>query len=519
MLADLDHFGKNYRQDEEAQRDRKPWMLTWPQIKLVGLAGVGFFLDAYDLFIINQVAPMLAVVYYPKTGLPNQMQDLIKAGANIGCVVGQLLFGFLGDAFGRSFVYGKELILIIIATIVCISVPSYFSGHQVLIWIFICRIFLGIGIGGDYPMSATVVSDRANIHRRGTLLCFIFANQGWGSFAGSLITIVTLAGFKDRLKAGHVHDVDKAWRILVGLSLIPAFGTLYQRLTLPESRKYELTKAANSESSIEAAAGVKDPAVEEKKVDGSEHSSPKVHPADHDERHGVIASKKAHYAEFFAYFSEWKHLKVLLGTTLGWFLVDIAFYGINLNQSVVLTQIGYGGKTGDTYDKLFQLATGNIIVTALGFLPGYYFTLFTIDIIGRKWLQFGGFLASALFLAILAGEIDHIGKAPLIVCFTFLQLSFNFGANTTTFIVAAESFPTRIRATAHGLSAACGKCGAILSSLVFNQLKAKIGTSNVLWIFFATAVLGAISTLLIDETMGIDPDERDEAERRARGEI
>ncbi|PVF90999.1 hypothetical protein CPB86DRAFT_686033, partial [Serendipita vermifera] len=80
-------------------------------------------------------------------------------------------------------------------------------------------------------------------------------------------------------------------------------------------------------------------------------------------------------------------------------------------------------------------------------------------------------------------------------------------------IVAAESFPTRIRATAHGLSAACGKCGAILSSLVFNQLKAKIGTSNVLWIFFATAVLGAISTLLIDETMGIDPDERDEAER------
>jgi MFS transporter, PHS family, inorganic phosphate transporter len=49
MLADLDHFGKNYRQDEEAQRNRKPWMLTWPQVKLVLLAGVGFFLDAYDL--------------------------------------------------------------------------------------------------------------------------------------------------------------------------------------------------------------------------------------------------------------------------------------------------------------------------------------------------------------------------------------------------------------------------------------------------------------------------------------
>lgn len=518
MLADLDHFGKNYREEEELQRKRKPWMLTWPQVKLVGLAGVGFFLDAYDLFIINQVTPLLAVVYFPTTGLPNQMQDLVKAGANIGCVIGQLLFGFLGDHYGRSFVYGKELILIIIATIVCISVPSYFTGNQVLLWIFITRIVLGIGIGGDYPMSATVVSDRANIHRRGTLLTFIFANQGWGSFVGSLITIITLAAFKSDLKAGNVHDADKIWRILVGLSLVPAFGTLYARLTLPESRKFELTKA-HTDSSIDQRD--QNPSDIEKAKDADSDSGPEVKPVDHEDdlKHHVVAVKRAHYQEFFAYFSTWPHLKVLLGTTSTWFLVDIAFYGINLNQSVVLSYIGYGGTSGDTYDKLFAVATGNIIITALGFLPGYYFTLFTIDIVGRKGLQFMGFAMTSLFLGILAGEIDHIGKGPLLACFTFLQFFFNFGANTTTFIVAAESFPTRIRSTAHGLSAATGKCGAILSSLVFNQLKAKIGTSNVLWIFFATSVLGGLATFLIDETMGIDPDAKDEAERRARGEI
>jgi MFS transporter, PHS family, inorganic phosphate transporter len=49
MLADLDHFGKNYKEEEERQSRQKPWMLTWPQVKLVALAGVGFFLDAYDL--------------------------------------------------------------------------------------------------------------------------------------------------------------------------------------------------------------------------------------------------------------------------------------------------------------------------------------------------------------------------------------------------------------------------------------------------------------------------------------
>jgi len=463
MLADLDHFGKNYKEEEERQRNKKPWQLTWPQIKLVMLAGVGFFLDAYDLFIINQVAPMLAAVYYPKTGLPNRWQDLIKAASNIGCVVGQISFGLLGDAFGRSAVYGKELILIIIATIMTISVPSYFSGHSVLVWIFVWRIVLGVGVGGDYPMSATVVSDRANIHRRGTMLCFIFANQGWGSFVGSIVTIVTLSGFKSDIRSGHPQHIDKIWRVIIGLSLVPAFAVLYQRLTLPESRKFTLTK--ESQDTLTAGDHQKD--ADHKDKDLESNDSPRVEPADaHEgtERYGVVPSKKASWQDFLHYMKEWSHLRVFLGTMLGWFFVDI-------------------------------------------------------DIIGRKWLQFGGFLMAGLFLAILAGEINHIGKGPLVAVFTFLQFFFNFGANTTTFIVAAESFPTRIRATAHGISAAAGKCGAILSSLVFNQLKASIGTSNVLWIFFATSMAGAVVTLLLDETMGVDPDEKDEAERRAKGEL
>lgn len=43
------------------------------------------------------------------------------------------------------------------------------------------------------------------------------------------------------------------WRIVVGLSLIPAFGTLYQRLTLPESKRYEESRRNHDdEETIEA---------------------------------------------------------------------------------------------------------------------------------------------------------------------------------------------------------------------------------------------------------------------------
>ena len=99
-------------------------------------------------------------------------------------------------------------------------------------------------------MSASVTTDRARIRRRGTLLAYIFANQGWGSLVGSLVVIIVLLCYKGVMDGeGKTSKVDGVWRICVGLSLVPAFGTLYQRLTLPESTRFkEMRKGAHEES-------------------------------------------------------------------------------------------------------------------------------------------------------------------------------------------------------------------------------------------------------------------------------
>lgn len=47
----------------------------------------------------------------------------------------------------------------------------------------------------------------------------------------------------------------------------------------------------------------------------------------------------------------------------------------------------------------------------------------------------------------------------------------NFGPNTTTFIIPAEIFPTRYRATAYGICAACGKLGAVIAQLGFSSIQ------------------------------------------------
>jgi len=109
-------------------------------------------------------------------------------------------------------------------------------------------------------------------------------------------------------------------------------------------------------------------------------------------------------------------------------------------------------------------------------------------------------------VGILAGMFHTLSTVAFIVNFALLQFFFNFGANATTYCYPAEVFPTRYRATAHGISAASGKVGAIISALVFNSLTATIGTPNVLWIFFGCCIAGAACSLLLPEVRNRDPD-------------
>ncbi|KAK7031294.1 hypothetical protein VNI00_013549 [Paramarasmius palmivorus] len=510
---------------EDVQNRRPAFLLTLTEVKLLSIAGVGFLLDAYDLFIINPVATMLQYRLYNGQSLPPNLEGFMKAGANIGSVIGQFLFGYLADSLGRKAVYGKELMLIILATILCLTTPTgQISPDSCLIYLGMFRILLGVGVGGDYPMSASVTSDRANLRKRGTLLAYIFSNQGWGSFLGSLITIIVLEAYKHVMNTeGKTSKVDGVWRIIIGVSLVPAFGTLYQRLTMPESKRFEASKKLEQDDYISelkkanerteglhgfetpsSASSVDRPPKTE--TDGTVDVSGVKFNAN--ESPEAIATKKeqAHFGEFVKYFSEWRHAKLLIGTCACWFLLDIAFYGINLNQNVVLQQVGFAGKTGTPWEKLFNVSIGGILITALGFLPGYYASILTIEILGRKWIQIQGFLLAALFLAILAGKFDTLSHASFIVCFAFLQFFFNFGANTTTYCYPAELFPTRFRAFAHGISAAAGKAGAIISALAFNELSKDIGTPAVLWIFFGCCIVGAVFTLLLPEVKGRDPD-------------
>lgn len=87
--------------------------------------------------------------------------------------------------------------------------------------------------------------------------------------------------------------------------------------------------------------------------------------------------------------------------------------------------------------------------------------------------------------------------------FALSQLFLNMGPNCTTFLLPAEVFPTRVRGTAHGISAAAGKCGAVLTAFAFGSAANAMGLSGVLGLFSGVMALAALVTLLIPETNGM----------------
>ena len=76
------------------------------------------------------------------------------------------------------------------------------------------------------------------------------------------------------------------------------------------------------------------------------------------------------------------------------------------------------------------------------------------------------------------------------------QFASNSGPNTTTWIVPAELFPTRLRATGQGLATAFSRTGALLGALALPVLSARLGLPVTLGLVAVTSLLGAAVTLV-----------------------
>lgn len=101
---------------------------------------------------------------------------------------------------------------------------------------------LGLGIGGDYPISSTIMSEFANKRTRGSFIAAVFSMQGFGILASAVVTTVVCSIFRGASNTSPQkptpREADVAWRLILMIGSIPAAMTYYWRMMMPETARY-----------------------------------------------------------------------------------------------------------------------------------------------------------------------------------------------------------------------------------------------------------------------------------------
>lgn len=408
------------------------------------VAGMGFFTDAYDLFIIGVVTSILAPIWH----LTKPEMGLLNATSLITAALGAVVFGKLADRLGRKKMYGLEVLILTVGALLSATSQNF---TQLLIW----RFVIGLGIGGDYPTSAIIMSEYSNRKNRGRLVTSVFAMQGIGLLVGPLVASGLLA-------SGMSHDI--IWRVMLALGAVPAAAVIYLRRKIAETPRYLLDVKRDAAAAAKVVTDLTASVVEVSRV-AVEASLPT----------GIL-------------------LKRLLGTAGSWFLLDIAFYGNSVSSTLIMKTVAPNASL------LHSTLIASLIFLVFA-VPGYWVAAFTMDRLGRKTIQMLGFAVMAVcFGTMFVFPYVTSVAIPFVLIYGLSYFFTEFGPNTTTFVVPAEVFPTTMRAFADGISAGSGKVGAFLGALFVPVLLTQVHLSGTEGIMSLVCILGIGTTLLIPET-------------------
>jgi MFS transporter, PHS family, inorganic phosphate transporter len=422
-------------------------------LRAVLASGVGFFTDAYDLFVIGIASALITKDWHLSSGKLALLNSTMLAAAFIGAFV----FGRYADKVGRKRVYWLVAAIMIAGALGSALSQSF--------WVLIAfRFLLGVGVGGDYPVSAVMVSEYANRKDRGKLVGMVFGTQALGLIIGPLIALALL---------GSGASDDTAWRVLLALGAVPAAAVIYLRCRMPESPRYQIQVQGRAELAATRVFA----------LTGGQVSGTAVHePRQETGLRALLTSR---------------HWLVMLAGTAGcWFLLDYAYYGNTISTPQILSLIS---PHASTMTKIaVQLA---IFVVAA--VPGYVLAIARLDRIGHRRLQLVGFAVMALCFVIIAAVPGMTtAVVPFLLVYGVSYFFTEFGPNMTTFVMPSELYPVTLRATGHGISAGIGKLGAFIGVFLFPLLQTSLGLRGTLMLTAAVSVLGFALTFVLPEPAG-----------------
>lgn len=423
-----------------AATDKPFWDRLWPVIA----CGAGLFSDGYLNGVIGSVNTILSTIYgdeYNKSPAQGNVSSIAFAGT----VVGMLIFGFTSDHISRK--WSLFVSTIIILVFAALSTGSYGAGGSVgglLAALTAFRFFTGIGIGGEYPAGSVACAESTGELDEGTrnrwFIMFTNVQIDLGFVVAAIVPmIVVLATSENHLRA--------AWRICLGLGVLPPLSLLYLRLKLSEPEAFQ--------------------------------------------RNSMSKTSTPWWLCIKFY---WRRLAVV--STI-WFLYNFSSYSFGLFSSTIINNL-LGNDTA-----LWKSFGWNTLITFF-YMPGCIAGSYLSDWIGPKKALGYSVIAQAVVGFIMAGcykALSHHSNVGgfVVIYGLFLALG-ELGPGDNIGLVASKTCATAVRGKYYGIAAAFGKIGAFVGTQVLSILYKRYKVSDPIkagqYPFFISASLCVLSAFL-----------------------
>jgi len=430
-----------------ARLDRVP--LNRFHWRLLTVAGFGWMFDAMDVILIAFLLTPIKTEF----GLDATQTGFVVSAGFVGMFLGAAIAGRIADRVGRKAVFQATLVLFSIGALLSSLAPTYET-------LLLARVVAGLGLGGELPVAATLVSEYAPRASRGRFIVLLESFWAYGTILAGVVALVVLPQF--------------GWRGAFVVGALPALYVAYLRRALPESPRFlaEHGRAAEADAVVRrveregggALITVAKPVAPERTA--ASGSAP------------ISALVARHYARRTAM------LWIL------WFGITLTYYGIFTFIPSLLAERGL----------TVVRSNESFFISSLAQVPGYFSAAWLVERIGRRPTLVAYLIGSAI-AAFLFG---NSGPGNDAIVFAALLSFFNLGAWGAVYAITPELYPTALRATGAGTAAAVGRIGGIIGPFLTATLTAtSLGQSGVFGLFMGLLLVTAAAVALLgEETRG-----------------
>ncbi|MCW1963517.1 sugar porter family MFS transporter [Chryseobacterium viscerum] len=409
------------------------------------VASVGGLLFGYDTAVISGAIGFMKIYYQ----LSDVMTGWVASCALLGCIIGAMYSGKLSDQVGRKKVLMLSALLFTISSVGTALASS--------LWIFVIfRIIGGMGIGIASMLSPMYISEMAPAAIRGRLISI---------FQLGIVTGILVIYFVNAYIAG-IHDenwnISTGWRWMFGSGVIPSIIFILLLLTVPESPRWLAKQKRNTE-----ALGILT------QINGST--------AAQEELMSINESLKDETPFSFSDIKEPKLKRALIiGILLAVFSQITGINAIMYYAPEIFKSTGVGSDSA--FIQTILVGVINLIFT--------FVAIKYVDLWGRKKLLLLGIsgMAACLFIVGFAFYAQQQGYLVLIAILGYIAC-FAMSLGPLTFVVIAEIFPTKARATAMSAATFFLWLAVFLVSQTFPVLIGTVGNAYTFWIYMTVAII------------------------------